>query len=92
MDLASSDEGKALVVLSKEQLKEEIRLDLLIAMLEIPLYERATKVMFYDVLVSLCFSRNYLYFFTSNILTGHVFGLGDGIKKFTGPADDSDDE
>ena len=37
--------------------------------------------MFYDVLVKLCFSVNYLHFYESNSILGHVFGLSDQVKE-----------
>ena len=72
--MANHLEGEQLVVLDKDEIAEKERCDRLIAELEIPLHQNYEKVMFYDVLIKLCFSRNYLHFYKSNDVLGQVFG------------------
>lgn len=76
MDLTNSEDAKVFVLLSKEQMTEPRRKDRLIAELEIPLYQNASKVFFYDVLVKLAFSKYYMFINKNDMYLSQVFGQG----------------
>ena len=60
VDITNNKDAQTLCVLNKEQITEPRRKERLIAELEIPLYKKASKVFFYDVLVKLAFSKTYM--------------------------------
>lgn len=90
VDITNSKDARTLCVLNKDQITEPRRKERLIAELEIPLYKKASKVFFYDVLVKLAFSKAYMYFNDDKLIKVEVFGQGgsqDRRKKQEGAND-----